>query len=150
MRARPLALALALAAGLSTPAAGQTFDWNDLGTEFCTLTLTGDMAGMGQILTRSLTELIGAASANPALPPARTLFQTYTNPVPLCRVRTRNAALVEITRSNAGGGAPAWSDYLVVIPERDGTTRIDDVLFATSKSDTLRSRLERYARGERP
>jgi hypothetical protein len=73
------------------------------------------------------------------------LFQTYLNDVPICLVRTHTAALVEIRRSTPGGAAPAWSEYLGVVPERDGTTRIDDVLFATRRSDTLRSRLESYA-----
>ena len=71
----------------------------------------------------------------------RQLFQSYTNLVPECEARTRNAALVEIRRSNAGGGAPAWTEYLVIVPQLDGTSRIDDVLFATRRSDTLRSRL---------
>jgi hypothetical protein len=79
------------------------------------------------------------------MPPARVLFQTYANEVPVCQVRTRNAALVEVRRSNAGGAAPAWTEYLVIVPERDGTTRIDDVLFATRRSDTLRARLYSYA-----
>jgi hypothetical protein len=58
---------------------------------------------------------------------------------------TRNAALVEIRRSGRNGAAPSWTEYLVVAPEPDGTTRIDDVLFATRRSDTLRARLRAIA-----
>ena len=77
------------------------------------------------------------------MPPARVLFQTYTNEVPVCQAVTRNAAIVEIRRGAPGG--PGWSEYLVVVPAADGTTRIDDVLFATRRSDTLRARLAAYA-----
>ena len=73
------------------------------------------------------------------------LFQTYTNVVPVCEARTRNAALVEIRRSKPGGAAPSWTEYLVIVPEADGTSRIDDVLFATRRSDTLRARLAYFA-----
>jgi hypothetical protein len=72
-------------------------------------------------------------------------FQAYDAEVD-CEAATRNAALVEIRR-RGGGGAPAWSDYLVVVPERDGTTRIDDILFATRRSDTLRTRLDAAING---
>lgn len=53
--------------------------------------------------------------------------------------QTRNAALIEITRSGPKGAAPSWTEYLVVTPEADGGSRIDDVLFATRRSDTLRA-----------
>ncbi len=43
-----------------------------------------------------------------------------------------------------GVGGPSWSDYLVIVPATDGTMRIDDVLFATRRSDTLRARLAAY------
>jgi hypothetical protein len=33
----------------------------------------------------------------------------------------------------------------VIVPEMDGSSRIDDVLFATRKSDTLRARLRGFA-----
>ncbi len=143
------AIGLAALAGLALPiaaGAGESrYDWDAIGTEFCRQTLAGDMNGLAPLLSRSLRELIEAASANPDLPTARTLFQTYVNEVPECRADTFNAALVQISRSNTGGGAPAWTDLLVVTPEPDGTTRIDDVLFATRKSDTLRARLQAYS-----
>ena len=88
---------------------------------------------------------LDAASANPKMLPARTLFQTYTNAVSECSASTRNVALVEIRRSKPGGAPPSWTEYLVIVPEPDGTSRIDDVLFATRKSDTLRARLAYYA-----
>ena len=50
---------------------------------------------------------------------------------------------IEITRGQPGGAG--WREYLVVSPAADGTTRIDDVLFATRRSDTLRARLAAYA-----
>ena len=104
------------------------------------------MAGLRPLLT---AELAGATSRRPrptrsCLPP-QVLFQTYTNEVPVCEARTRNAALVEIHRSKPGGAPPSWTEYLVIVPEPDGTTRIDDVLFATRRSDTLRSRLAALA-----
>jgi hypothetical protein len=145
---RKIGMIAVLAVALPCDAAAGSrygYDWDALGTEFCRLTLLGDMDNLSPLLSPSLRELIQAASANPELPPARTLFQTFGNEVPECRARTSNAALVEITRSNARGRAPAWTDILVVAPEPDGTTRIDDVLFATRKSDTLRARLEVYA-----
>lgn len=140
-----LVLAVALAAGADARTRKTSADWDDLGAEFCRLTLAGDMAGLRPLLSESLAGAIVAAAANPAMPPARILFQTYANEVPNCAADTRNGALVEIKRSNAGGGAPSWSEYLVIVPERDGTSRIDDVLFATQRSDTLRARLDHYA-----
>jgi hypothetical protein len=77
--------------------------------------------------------------------PPRAFFQAYDAEVG-CEPSTRNAALIEIRRS-AGGGSPSWTDYLVVVPERDGTTRIDDILFATRRSDTLRTRLDAAING---
>ena len=74
------------------------------------------------------------------------LFQSYTNVVPDCEARTRNAAIVEIHRSKrrrrrAGLDASTSSSC----PQLDGTSRIDDVLFATRRSDTLRGRLATLA-----
>lgn len=136
---------LASAAG----AEGRTkFDWDALGAEFCRLSLAGDMEGMTPLLTPSLVQSIQAAAANPALPSARVLFQSYVNEVPVCEARTRNAAIIAITRSMPGGAAPAWTEYVEVVPLADGTTRIDNVLFATRRSDTLRARLDAWARGE--
>ena len=123
------------------------FDWTELGTEFCVRTLAGDLAGIRPLLSAQLVADIDYAAASGPLPEARILFQTYQNEVPVCRVRTLNAALVEIERSNAGGGAPTWKEYLVIVPERDGTSRVDDVLFATRRSDTLRARLRNWAAG---
>jgi hypothetical protein len=141
---RRLMLALAVAcSGPGASAAG--YNWDALGAEFCRLTLAGDLPGLRPLLSDSLASLIAAAARNPEMPPAKVLFQTYSNEVPVCAVHTRSAALVDITRSRAGGGAPAWTEYLVVVPAPDGTTRVDDVLFATRKSDTLRARLQHYA-----
>jgi hypothetical protein len=141
-----LALAAALAALAAAPAAtAAKFNWDELGAEFCRLTLAGDMAGLRPLLTADLRHAIDAAAASPKMLPARVLFQTYTNEVPVCRARTRNVALIEIQRSKPGGAPPAWTEYLVVVPEADGTSRIDDVLFATRRSDTLRARLAYFA-----
>jgi hypothetical protein len=143
MRLAAAALLLALAAPPADAASGSRYDWDDLGTEFCRLTLMGDLPGLRPLLSDQLAADIEAAAGSPAFPPARILFQTYTNPVPVCQAVTRNAAIVEIRRSQPGG--PGWSEYLVVVPAMDGTTRIDDVLFATRRSDTLRARLSAYA-----
>ncbi|HVH01857.1 MAG TPA: hypothetical protein VM891_02710 [Amaricoccus sp.] len=152
MRPRAAAAALSVAAcalGASlvgAPAsAASKYNWDAIGVAFCQATLSGDMAAIRPLITDSLAQNIEAAAAagNPAMPPSRVLFQTYVNVVPGCEVQTRNAALVEIRRSQPGG--PAWSEYLVIVPEIDGGSRIDDVLFATRKSDTLRSRLAQYA-----
>ena len=128
---------------LPADAASQKYDWDDLGTEFCRLTLAGDLPGLRPLLSDQLAADIEAAAGSPAMPPPRVLFQTYVNEVPLCQAVTRNAAVVEIRRGQPGG--PGWSEYLVVVPAFDGTTRIDDVLFATRRSDTLRARLAAYA-----
>ena len=139
------ALVLELCAGGAE--ARQRFNWDTLGAEFCRLTLANDLPGLRDLLSPALQrEIMAAAAAGPKLPPARVLFQTYANPVPVCTARTRNAALVEITRSMPGGALPAWTEYLVMVPVSDGSTRIDDVLFATRKSDTLRARLEAFTR----
>ena len=121
------------------------FDWDDLGSEFCRLTQAGDMAGLQSLLSPSLAGAIETAAARSQLQSARTLFQSYTNEVPVCQASTRNAAIVEIVRG-VPGGAPSWREYLVITPVADGTMRVDDVLFATRRSDTLRSRLAQLAR----
>jgi hypothetical protein len=147
MSTLPRLAAFAVAASLvAAPslAAQSKYNWDALGAEFCRLTLARDFAGLRPLLSAQLRQDLDAASANPDLMPARVLFQSYTNEVTECRAATRNAALVEIRRSRAGG-APSWTEYLVIVPEPDGTSRIDDVLFATRKSDTLRARLEFYA-----
>lgn len=136
-------LATALLGAVPATAQGR-FNWDKLGAEFCRLSLAGDLDGMRDILSPSLMAEIEAASRNPELLRPNVLFQSYMNEVSLCRAETRNAALVAITRSNPGGASPSWTEYLVVAPEPDGTTRIDDVLFATRRSDTLRARLDYY------
>jgi hypothetical protein len=125
----------ALAAG---PAAAQRFDWSELGTEFCAAAILGEPASLAPVLTPSLNDLVQAAARRPDVPP-RMLVQSYDAEAPRCEVRTRNAALVEITRVTGDG--TRWTDYLVVVPEADGSTRIDDILFSTRRSDTLRARL---------
>lgn len=145
MRVAVLALAAVVAAGSAD--AASRYDWDDLGEEFCRLSMTGNLAAVAPLLTPSLVALLGTAMGNPEMPPAQVLFQSYSNPVPACEAKTVNAALVAIQRGGANRTAPQWTEYLVVVPEMDGTTRIDDVLFATRKSDTLRTRLEAWAAG---
>ena len=105
----------------------------------------GRPGGAAAAADRELQQDIDAAAPSRELMPARVLFQSYTNEVPVCEAHTRNAALVEINRSKPGGAPPAWTEYLVIVPEADGTSRIDDVLFATRRSDTLRARLGYFA-----
>lgn len=143
MRRLALALLALLAAGPA--AAAQKFNYDELGAEFCRLSVAGDLAGLRPLLTAALNAKIDAAAGHSQTLPPQVLFQSYTNVVPLCAARTRNAALVEVARSKPGGAPPAWSDYLVIVPETDGISRIDDVLFATRRSDTLRSRLDHFA-----
>jgi hypothetical protein len=140
MRLALAALALLAAA---PAAAGSRYNWDELGAEFCRLTLSNDLAGMAPILSRQLAADISFAASRSALPPAEALFQAYPNQMPICQAETRSSALVEVRRSLQNGSG--WSDYLVIVPEADGTTRIDDVLFATRRSDTLRARLASYA-----
>ncbi|WP_299132794.1 hypothetical protein [uncultured Amaricoccus sp.] len=146
-RSLALLLAISLLAGPAGAAERKSkFNWDALGTEFCRLTVAGDLAGLRDLLSDSLAQDIAhAAARNPGLPPARVLFQSYTNEVPVCEAHTRNAAIIAVTRSNPDGAAPAWTEYVEVVPAPDGTTRIDNVLFATRRSDTLRARLEFYA-----
>ncbi len=135
--------ALACAAALAAaPAAAMDFNWDALGAEFCARSTAGDLAGLAPILSESLKQEIGFVFGRLGEAPPPTLFQSYVNRVPVCVASTRNAALIEIRRSNTGGGPPSWTEYVVVVPEADGSTRIDDVLFATRRSDTLRSRLQ--------
>lgn len=146
MRLAPALLAAALSgtlAAASPAAAASAFDYDALGAEFCRLTQAGDIAGLRPLLSRQLGAALNQASANASLPPAVVLFQTYATPVAGCTARTVNSALVQITRSQPDG--TGWMDYIVVVPEPDGQTRIDDVLFATRKSDTLIARLRAYA-----
>ena len=95
------ALLLALAAGRRR-LAGSTFDWDDLGTEFCRLTARRRPAGPPAADLRPARRRHRAPPRSPQMPPPRVLFQTYTNEVPVCQAVTRNAAIVEIRR-----GAPA-------------------------------------------
>jgi hypothetical protein len=148
MRLAPVAAAVALALALALPvhaASRAKFNFDQLGAEFCRATLAGDFAGIRPLISDGLAQAIEAAAARSQLLPAQQLFQSYTNVVPECEARTRNAALVEIRRSNGGGAAPAWTEYLVIVPQLDGTSRIDDILFATGRSDTLRSRMSTLA-----
>ncbi|MBP7003650.1 hypothetical protein [Amaricoccus sp.] len=146
MTAARLALLAALALGAAPAAAATSYDWDDLGAQFCKLSTGGALNDIWPLLSSSLTQEIAFAFGRAGEAPPPTLFQTYSDPVPVCTARTRNAALIEISRAGPRG-APAWTEYLVVIPEADGTTRIDDVLFATRRSDTLRSRLKALAGG---
>ena len=137
---------LATLAATASPAAQKSrYDYDALGAEFCRLSVAGDLAGLRPLFTAELNRAIDAAAANPATLPPRVLFQSYTNEVPECSAATRNAALVEIDRSKPGGAPPSWREYLVIVPEADGASRIDDVLFATRRSDTLRARLAYFA-----
>jgi hypothetical protein len=135
-----MAAAAAVLLAAPAPAAGR-YDWDALGAEFCRVTLTGDLQGMRPILTGALYNGVAAVAAGAEALAVRALFQSYSNPVPVCEAETLNAAIIEVRRSDPGRGALAWREWLVVVPEADGTTRIDDVLFATRRSDTLRARL---------
>lgn len=119
------------------------YNYDALGAEFCRLSTAGDLPAMRPLITDQLATDIEYAARSAAMPPANVLFQSYTNVVPNCVTKTISAAIVQVERSAPGG--PSWNEYLVIVPERDGTTRIDDVLFATRKSDTLRNRLAAYA-----
>jgi hypothetical protein len=138
---------LLLAALAGTPAVAAKYDWDAIGVEFCKATLRADMGAIRPLLSGALLHdvTVAAAAANPGMPPPGLLFQTYVTPVPVCEVTTRNAALVEVKRSDPTRPGIVWSDYLVIVPEMDGSSRIDDVLFATRKSDTLRARLRAFA-----
>ncbi len=142
---RVVQAALAAVAVGSGAAGAQSFDWDALGAEFCARSTAGELVAMQPLLSASLAREIefAFATAGAAAPP--TLFQSYANQVPVCTARTRNAAIVEVRRSGPDGAAPAWTEYLVVTPEADGTSRVDDVLFATRRSDTLRARLRAIA-----
>ncbi len=134
------ALVMALAAGVTACASGEEpaaqYDWNAMGQDFCAAALAGDVRALAPIVTPELGWLLGQAEGQV---PARFLFQGYDVEATGCAVRTRNAALVEVRRDVAGG--PGWVDTLVMVPEPDGSTRIDDILFGTRRSDTLRARL---------
>lgn len=140
-----LLASLALGAGGAGGAAAQSLNWDALGAEFCARSTAGDLAGIEPLLSESLAQQIEYAFARAQVPTPTTLFQSYANPAPVCTARTRNVALIEVRRSGPNGAAPAWTEYLVVAPETDGTTRVDDVLFATRRSDTLRARLNALA-----
>jgi len=142
---RAAAVACLAALTLAAPAHAAQFDWDALGSEFCRASVAGDVAGLRAIFSRELNQALDAAMANPKLLAPNVMFQTYTNVVPACRAKTRNAALVAIERGNPPRGVPSWTEYLVIAPEADGSSRIDDVLFATRRSDTLRARLAFYA-----
>jgi hypothetical protein len=147
---RRIAAALAFAAALAgaIPAAAQSrrFDWDAIGAAYCQRALAGDLRGLAPLLTPSLAQALQTtlARAGAKVPPS--LLQSYSNPAPVCAPRTRNVALVEVRRSGPGGAAPAWTDRLVIVPQADGTNRIDDILFATRRSDTLRTRLDALAK----
>ncbi len=143
MRRLTLAVLAVLAAAPAAAAQKSRYNWDALGAEFCRLSVAGDVAGLRPLLSAALNQALEAAS--PIAMPPRVLFQSYTNAVPECTAHTRNAALVQIDRSKPGGAPPSWTEYLVIVPEPDGSSRIDDVLFATSRNDTLRARLAYFA-----
>ncbi len=148
MKRRLIALLTACALAGPANAQSQRFDWDAIGVEFCKRALAGDVAGLGPLLTPSLRGAIETAVARATTDvPATYLLQSYSNPAPRCAPSTRNAALIEIERSGPGGIQPSWREYLVVVPLADGSTRIDDMLFATRRSDTLRERLRRLGGG---
>lgn len=133
------ALAFALLAGMAgcAPATEETrFNWDMVGRDFCEAALAEDIGRVRPRISPELAVLLDQADGRV---PARLLLQGYDAPASGCSVRTRNAALVEIRRDVAGG--PGWVDTLVMVPEADGSTRIDDILFGTRPSDTLRARL---------
>lgn len=140
-----VAAAVALAvSGSPALAQKQRFNWDAIGVAYCQFALAGDLRGVRALLTPSLARAIENTLARTDQRVSPTLLlQSYSNPAPSCTTRTRNVALVEITRSGLGGAAPAWTEYLVIVPQPDGSNRIDDVLFATRRSDTLRARLNR-------
>ena len=142
------ALALLIATSAQSAESKSRYDWDGLGAEFCRLTLAGDLAGLSAILTPSLYQEIEAARAvaGARMPPPNLLFQSYVNDVPVCEAHTRNVAIVAVTRSMPGGAAPAWTEFVEVVPLADGTTRIDNVLFATRRGDTLRARLDAWTK----
>jgi hypothetical protein len=142
---RAAAACLLAGIALASPAGAASFNWDGLGEEFCRASVAGDVPALRAIFSPELNQALDAAAGNPALLPPNVLFQSYTNVVPACRAKTRNAALVEIDRGNPPRGIPSWTEYLVIVPAADGTSRIDDVLFATRRSDTLRARLTFYA-----
>jgi hypothetical protein len=143
---RAAIMALALSGVTPSAQAESKFNWDDLGAEFCRLTLANDMSGLLDLVTPELSSEIRRAASKTQIQPARTLFQSYSNEVPVCQASTRSAALVEIVRGVSGGAGPVWREYLVITPVADGTMRVDDVLFATRRSDTLRARLGALAR----
>lgn len=144
MRRRRIVLALVCALASPAAAQDQRFDWDAIGAEFCKRALIGDVAGLRPLITDSLARAIEAAVGRSAAPvPPTYLLQSYSNPAPRCAASTRNVALVEIKRSGPGDAAPSWKEYLVMVPLADGSTRIDDIFYATRRSDTLRERLRR-------
>ena len=128
------------------PPPPRRYDYDALGAEFCRLSVAGESPGLRPLFTAELNRAIDAAAAEPRDSCRR---RCSSRPTPTsCRSAaptTRNAALVEIDRSKPGGAPPSWTEYLVIVPEADGSSRIDDVLFATRRSDTLRARLAYFA-----
>lgn len=131
-----MVLALGLAACGTAREQPAQYDWNAIGRDFCVAALAGDVRALAPVVTPELGWLLGEAAGE--VPP-RYLFQGYDVEATGCTVRTRNAALIDIRRDVEGG--TGWVDTLVVVPEADGSTRVDDILFGTRRSDTLRARL---------
>lgn len=147
MAMRQVAAAAALVAATAGCAAERPlYNWDEIGAEFCRHVVAEDIAGLGPLLTPSLRSLIARASARGPVPP-RLLLQGYDLPASGCTARTRNAAIVDIARE--APGRATWQDQLVMVPERDGSTRIDDILFGTRSTDTLRERLRLLTSGSR-
>ncbi|HLS58373.1 MAG TPA: hypothetical protein VK022_01980 [Paracoccaceae bacterium] len=134
-RLLPLGLAAALAACASAEPSPQ-YDWDAIGRDFCRAAVSRDLDALAPVVTPELGWLLGQAEGR--VPP-QYLFQGYDVEGASCTPRTRNAALIDIRRDVEGG--TGWVDTLVVVPEADGSTRIDDILFGTRRSDTLRARL---------
>ncbi len=123
---------------MAANAEAQPFNWDEIGAAFCRAAVAEDLRSLGPVLSPSLRQKIEGAARQGEVSP-RMLLQAYDAPA-RCSARTRNAAIVEVRREPAQGAG--WTDYLVMVPEADGSTRIDDILFATRRSDTLRERLK--------
>ena len=128
---------------VSTSAASR-YNWDAIGVEFCKATLTGDITAVAPLLTNSLAprhrRRDGGRQFRDASG-ARVVPDLHDRGAGLRGADPQRGARRDPAQRSGARRTSAWSEYLVIVPEMDGGSRIDDVLFATRKSDTLRARL---------
>ena len=123
------------------------YDWDALGAEFCRADARRRPRRPPPAAHRRRSPgRSRRRRPNPELlPPQRAVPELHQRGARSARRTPATPRWSRSTAASPAARAPSWTEYLVIVPEADGTSRIDDVLFATRRSDTLRGRLGYFA-----